>query len=59
VHALLDLARDDWHAELGRLEALGESTGRATALGVGAAAALLGRATARRVSATAAPHLPA
>jgi hypothetical protein len=59
VHGLLDLACDDWRAELGRLEGLGASTGRATALGVGAAAALLGRAAARRVSPTAAPHLPA
>jgi hypothetical protein len=59
VHGLLDLAGDGWRADLARLEGLGASTGRATALGVGAAAALLGRPASRRVPPPAAPHLPA
>ena len=42
VHALLDPVRDDWRAALRELEALGASSGRAIALGVGAAAAVLG-----------------
>ena len=49
VHALLDLADEGWRAPLGELAALGASSGRAIALGVGAAAAALGarRAAAR------------
>lgn len=49
VHALLDLAEDGWRAPLHELAALGASSGRAIALGVGAAAAALGarRAAAR------------
>ncbi len=42
MHALLDPVRDDWRAALRELEALGASSGRAIALGVGAAAAVLG-----------------
>ena len=42
VHALLDPVRDDWRVALRELEALGASSGRAIALGVGAAAAVLG-----------------
>ena len=42
VHALVDPAREDWRAALCGLEGLGASSGRAIALGVGAAAAVLG-----------------
>jgi hypothetical protein len=42
VHALLDLDDADWHPALRELEHLGASSGRAIALGVGAAAAVLG-----------------
>jgi hypothetical protein len=42
VHALLDPSREDWREALGELEGLGASSGRAIALGVGAAAAVLG-----------------
>jgi Protein of unknown function (DUF2877) len=42
VHALLDLAGGRWQAALRELEGLGASSGRAIALGVGAAAATLG-----------------
>jgi hypothetical protein len=48
VHALLDLDREDWRAALRELERLGASSGRAIALGAGAAAAALGS---RRVGA--------
>jgi len=47
IHALLDLDRDDWRAALRELGRLGASSGRAMALGAGAAAAALG---ARRVA---------
>jgi hypothetical protein len=42
VHALLDLDEADWHTALRALERLGASSGRAIALGAGAAAAALG-----------------
>jgi Protein of unknown function (DUF2877) len=42
VHALLDLDDERWPAALRELERLGASSGRAIALGVGAAAAALG-----------------
>ena len=42
VHALLDLDDADWQPALRELERLGASSGRAIALGVGAAAAALG-----------------
>jgi len=42
VHALLDLDEADWHTALRALERLGASSGRALALGAGAAAAALG-----------------
>jgi hypothetical protein len=42
VHALLDLDGERWPAALRELERLGASSGRAVALGVGAAAAALG-----------------
>ena len=42
VHALLDPAREDWRGALRELERLGASSGRAIAVGVGAAAAVLG-----------------
>ena len=42
VHALLDPSREDWRDALGELEGVGASSGRAIALGVGAAAAVLG-----------------
>jgi len=42
VHALLDLDETDWRPALRELERLGASSGRAIALGVGAAAAALG-----------------
>jgi hypothetical protein len=42
VHALLDLADTRWRTALRELEGLGASSGRAIALGVGAAAAALG-----------------
>jgi len=42
VHGLLDLAREDWREALRELERLGASSGRAIALGVGAAATVLG-----------------
>jgi hypothetical protein len=48
VHALLDLDREDWRTALCELARLGASSGRAMALGAGAAAAALG---ARRVPA--------
>jgi hypothetical protein len=50
VHALLDVDRDDWRGALRDLEAVGASSGRAIALGIGAAAAALG---ARRAAACA------
>ena len=42
MHALVDLDRTDWRSALRDLEGLGASSGRAIALGVGAAAAVLG-----------------
>lgn len=48
LHALLDLDREDWRPALRELVRLGASSGRAIALGAGAAAAALG---ARRVGA--------
>lgn len=42
VHALVDPAREDWRAALRELVGLGASSGRAIALGVAAAAAVLG-----------------
>jgi uncharacterized protein DUF2877 len=42
VHALLDLDDTRWRAALRALESLGASSGRALALGVGAAAAAIG-----------------
>jgi Protein of unknown function (DUF2877) len=42
VHALLDPSRRDWRDALRELEGVGASSGRAIALGVGAAAAVLG-----------------
>ena len=56
VHALLDLTSERWGAALRELEGLGASSGRAIALGVGAAAAVLGASHARRVPPRAARH---
>jgi len=52
VHALLDLDREDWRAALRDLVRLGASSGRAMALGAGAAAAALGARRAGAVCAT-------
>ena len=56
VHALLELTSERWPAALRELEGLGASSGRAMALGVGAAAAVLGARAARRVPPPAARH---
>ena len=56
VHALLDLGDERWRGALRELEGLGASSGRAIALGVGAAAAVLGGRAARRVPPPAARH---
>jgi uncharacterized protein DUF2877 len=56
VHALLDLTSERWGAPLRELEGLGASSGRAIALGVGAAAVVLGGRAARRVPPRAARH---
>jgi hypothetical protein len=56
VHALLDLADECWRTALRELEGLGASSGRAIALGVGAAAAVLGARSARSVPPRAARH---
>jgi hypothetical protein len=56
VHALLDLTGEGWRAALCELEGLGASSGRAIALGVGAAAAVLGARDARSVPPRAARH---
>ena len=48
VHALLDLGDERWRGALRELEGLGASSGRAIALGVGAAAAVLGARGAER-----------
>jgi len=56
VHALLELTSERWPAALLELEGLGASSGRAMALGVGAAAAVLGARAARRVPPPAARH---
>ena len=47
VHALLDLGDERWRGALRELEGLGASSGRAIALGVGAAAVALGARAAR------------
>lgn len=59
VHALLDLADQRWRAALRELEGLGASSGRAIALGVGAAAAVLGARAARSIPPRAARHFTA
>jgi hypothetical protein len=56
VHALLDLSNQRWRGALRDLDRLGASSGRAIALGVGAAAALLGARHAGRVAPPAARH---
>ena len=56
VHALLDLSGEGWRSALSELEGLGASSGRAIALGVGAAAAVLGARHARSVPPRAARH---
>ena len=56
VHALLDPTSERWGTALRELEGLGASSGRAIALGVGAAAAVLGASHARRVPPRAARH---
>lgn len=56
VHALLDLSAERWRGALRDLERLGASSGRAIALGVGAAAAVLGARHAERVRPPAARH---
>jgi hypothetical protein len=56
VHALLELTDERWPAALRDLEGLGASSGRAIALGVGAAAAVLGARAARSVPPPAARH---
>ena len=48
LHAVLDLANDGWRGPLRELERLGSSSGRAIALGAGAAAALIGARQPRR-----------
>jgi hypothetical protein len=59
VHALLDLSSERWGAALRELEGLGASSGRAIALGVGAAAAVLGARDVRSVPPRAARHFMA
>jgi hypothetical protein len=56
VHTLLDLADERWRPALRVLEALGASSGRAIALGVGAAAAVLGAHGQRGARPAAARH---
>jgi hypothetical protein len=56
VHALLDLGDERWRGALRELEGLGASSGRAIALGVGAAAVALGARAARSVPPPAARH---
>jgi uncharacterized protein DUF2877 len=56
VHALLDLSSERWGVALRELERLGASSGRAIALGVGAAAAVLGARDLRSVPPRAARH---
>jgi hypothetical protein len=56
VHALLDLTTERWGSALRELEGLGASSGRAIALGVGAAAAVLGAQAARGIPSPAARH---
>jgi hypothetical protein len=56
VHALLDLENGRWRAALPELEGLGASSGRAIALGVGAAAVALGVRGGRRIPPAAARH---
>jgi Protein of unknown function (DUF2877) len=57
VHALLDLRDERWRGALRELEGLGASSGRAIALGVGAAAAVLGTRHRRSIPPRAARHL--
>jgi hypothetical protein len=57
VHALLHLGDERWRGALSELEGLGASSGRAIALGVGAAAAVLGARHGRSVPPRAARHL--
>jgi hypothetical protein len=59
VHVLLDLTRDGWRPALRELEGLGASSGRAIALGVGAAAALFGARHGRVMPPRAARHFTA
>lgn len=56
VHALLDLGAERWRGALRELEGLGASSGSAIALGVGAAAVVLGGRAARSVPPPAARH---
>lgn len=56
VHALLDLGAERWRGALRELGGLGASSGRAIALGVGAAAVVLGGRAARSVPPPAARH---
>jgi Protein of unknown function (DUF2877) len=59
VHALLDLTDERWGLALSELESLGASSGRAIALGAGAAATVLGARHARSVAPRAARHFTA
>jgi hypothetical protein len=54
--ALLDLGAERWRGALRELEGLGASSGRAIALGVGAAAVVVGGRAARSVPPPAARH---
>jgi Protein of unknown function (DUF2877) len=56
LHALLDLSRERWRGALRDLERLGASSGRAMALGAGAAAAVVGARDAGRAHPRTARH---